>query len=579
MSGRTRRFASIGALAALAAGLACSDQLSSTSGNDEVDQLFAEWNQPNAPGCSVGISRNGRTIHEQGYGTANLERAVPISPASVLSAASISKSFTAMSILLLADRGQLSLDDDVAKYVAGWGEHGARISIRHLLSHTSGLRDAFLLQGLRPEHPENINQQIVSVLAHTRALNFAPGSQFEYNNGGFTLLAAIVERVSGQKFSSFVEANIFEPLGMTHSYVHDETSQVIPNRALGYSRSENGFRLVVRTYTDVGQVVGNAGLFTTVGDLLRWEQNFTDARVGDAALLRDMETPVISTDWSGTSRYGFGVEIAQHGGLRTVGHGGGDDGVRSYVVRYPERGLAIAILCNRDDMNPVPVARSIAEILLDGMFPEPATNAASAAPAPRSVPLPLQDLQSTVGLYRNLSDDSVGRIFIRDGKLIASGGGNEFELTPIATNRFAIMGTAVVAEFVPPIAGKPQEFHVTGAGPQPFVTQLITPFAPSVAALLAFAGTYTSEEVDGTYAIAARDSGLVLRVPTRTDIELQPVFTDAFDSRMLGVVKFSRDARGRVTAFTATAPGVRGLRFNRVPVRPASPGGSPASSW
>ena len=507
---------------------------------------------------------------------ANLELAVPISPASVLSAASISKPFTAMSILLLAHRGQLSLDDDVAKYVADWGNHATRISIRHLLSHTSGLRDGFLLQGLRPEHPENINQQIVSVLAHTRALNFAPGSQFEYNNSAYTLLAAIVERVSGQKFSAFVDANIFKPLGMTHSYIHDETSQVIPNRALGYSRSEDGFRLVVRPYTDVGQVVGNAGLFTTVGDLLRWEQNFTDARVGDAALLRDMETPVIPTDWSDTSRYGFGVEIAQHGGLRTVGHGGGDDGVRSYVVRYPERGLAIAILCNRDDMNPVPVARSIAEIFLDGAFPDPATKPAPAAAPPPPVSLPLQDLQSKVGLYRGLSDDSVGRIFIRDGKLFASGAGYEFELTPIATNRFAIMGTAVVAEFVAATAGKPQELHVTGAGPKPSVSQLIAPFTPSDAELRAFEGTYTSEEVDGTYTIAAHDSGLVLRVPTRTDMELQPVFTDAFDSRMLGVVKFSRDARGRVTAFTATAPGVRGLRFNRASVRTALPGGSPA---
>ena len=551
-------------LAAFTTIVACSPQPASPSGNGKVDQLFAEWNKPDAPGCSVGISRNGATVYEHGYGMANLELAVPISPASVLSAASISKPFTAMSILLLAHRGQLSLDDDVAKYIADWGNHANRITIRHLLPHTSGLRDGFLLQGLRPEHTENINQQIVSVLAHTRALNFAPGSQFEYNNSAYTLLAAIVERVSGQKFSAFVDANIFKPLGMTHSYIHDDSSQVIPNRALGYSRSEDGFRLVVRTYTDVGQVVGNAGLFTTVGDLLRWEQNFTDARAGDAALLRDMETPVIATGSSDTSRYGFGVEIAQHRGLRTVGHGGGDDGVRSYVVRYPERGLAIAILCNRDDMDPVPVSRSIAEIFLDGAFPDPVTKPAPAAAAPRPVSLPLQDLQSKVGLYRSLSDDSVGRIFIRDGKLFASGAGSEFELTPIATNRFVIMGSAIVAEFVAPTAGKPQEIHVTGAGPKPSVSQMIVPFTPSSAELRAFEGTYTSEEVDGTYTIAVHDSGLVLRVPTRTDIGLQPVFTDAFDSRMLGVVTFSRDARGRVTAFTAGAPGVRGLRFNRV---------------
>jgi CubicO group peptidase (beta-lactamase class C family) len=557
---RTRRLASSGALA-LVTITACSQQPPSKSSNDSVDQLFAEWNKPDAPGCSVGISRNGTTLYEQGYGIANLDLAVPISPASVLNAASISKQFTAISILHLAHRGQLSLDDDVGKYIPNWGERAHRITIRHLLSHTSGLRDAFILQGLRPHHPANINEQIVSILTHARGLNFAPGSQFEYNNGAYRLLAAIVERVSGQRFSVFVDANIFKPLGMAQSYIHDDAAQVIPNRATGYSRAKDGFRLVVRTYTDV--VVGNSGLFTTVGDLLRWEQNFTDPRVGDAALIREMETPVIATGWSETSKYGFGVDIAQHRGLRTLAHGGGDDGVRSYVVRYPERQLSIAILCNRDDMDPAAVARSIADLFLHGEFPVPVTTATVPATAP-PVSVPMQDLQNKVGLYRDASTDAVGRIFIRDGKLMAGADdGNEYELTAISPNRFVIMGTSVVADFVPSVAGKPQELHVTGAGPKPYVSQLIPPFTPSNAELRAFEGTYTSDEVDGTYTIVTSDSGLLLQVPTRADIRFEPVFTDAFSGKMLGVVKFSRDGRGRVTAFTATAPSVRGLRFNR----------------
>jgi len=559
MPRRRRRIALLAALA-LATTAACS-QPTSTSSNGAVDQLFAEWNKPDAPGCSVGISRNGTTLYERGYGIANLDLAVAISPATVFNAASISKQFTAMSILLLAHRGQLSLDDDVGTYIPNWSQHGQRITIRHLLSHTSGLRDAFLLQGLRPEHPENINEQIVSILARARGLNFAPGSQFEYNNGAYRLLAAIVERVSGKRFSVFVDANVFKPLGMAHSYIHDDAAQVIPNRATGYSRATGGFRLVVRTYTDV--VVGNSGLFTTVGDLLRWEQNFTDPRVGDAALVREMETPVIATGWSDTSRYGFGVEIAQHRGLRTVAHGGGDDGVRSYVMRYPERRLAIAILCNRDDMDPGSVARSIAEIFLRDEFAQPMTKPTPPGPPP-SVPLPVQDLEAKVGLYRDQSDDSVGRIFIRNGKLMASDDvGNEFELTPIAPNRFVIVGTSVVADFVTSTHGKPQELHVTGAGPTPRVSHQVAPFTPSSAELRAFAGTYTSDEVDGTYTIVARDSGFVLQVPTRADIRFEPVFTDAFRGKILGVVKFWRDRRGRVSGFTATAASVRGLRFNR----------------
>jgi hypothetical protein len=274
---------------------------------------------------------------------------------------------------------------------------------------------------------------------------------------------------------------------------------------------------------------------------------------------------VIATGWSATSEYGLGLELAQHRGLRTVGHGGGDDGVRSYVVRYPQRGLAIAILCNRDDMDPAPVARSIAELFLHDEFPERAATPTAAAPAAASISLPVQDLQSKVGLYRDLSDDSVGRVFIRDGKLMAGpDDGHEYELTPIAANRFVIMGTPVVAEFVPPIPDKPQELHVTGAGPKPRISQLIAPFTPSSSELRAFEGIYTSDEVDGTYRVVARDSDLLLQVPTRADIRLKPVFSDAFSGKILGVVKFSRDGHGRVSAFTATAPSIRGLRFNRI---------------
>jgi hypothetical protein len=337
----------------------------------------------------------------------------------------------------------------------------------------------------------------------------------------------------------------------------------IPNRATGYSPAKDGFRLVVRTYTDV--VVGNSGLFTTATDLLRWKHNFADPRVGGAALVREMETPVIATGWSDTSRYGLGVEIAQHRGLRTVAHGGGDDGVRSYLVRYPERGLAIAILCNRDDLDPAPVARSIADTFLLEDFPERSTKPTASAPAPPSVSLAVQDLQSKVGLYRDLSDDSVGRILVRDGKLMAGADdGDEYELTPTAPNRFVIMGTSVSAEFIPSIPGKPQELHVAGAGPTPRISQLIATSTPTSAELRAFEGTYTSDEVDGTYTIVGRDSGLLLQVPTRADIKFESLFTDAFSGKMLGVVKFSRNGRGRVTAFTATAPSVRGPRFNRV---------------
>ena len=313
-----------------------------------------------------------------------------------------------------------------------------------------------------------------------------------------------------------------------------------------------------------GRHGGNAGVFTTVGDLLRWEQNFVDVRVGDPALATAMQTPAVAM--SDTSGYGFGLEIAWHRGLRTIGHGGGDEGRRTHVVRFPDHGLAVAVLCNFDEIDPALLARSIADILLADSVPEPPVSTGGAAAPPVSVSL--QDLQRKVGLYRDTSDESVGRIFIRDGKLMASANASDsggFELTPVGPNRFVILGTPIVAEFVPPTSSKPQEIHVTGAGPTLTISQLITTsFTPSSVELLAFEGTYTSEEVHGTYTAVARSSSLTLQIPARADIPLEPLFTDAFGGGNWGVLKFSRNPDGVVTAFTTHVAGMRGLRFTRM---------------
>jgi CubicO group peptidase (beta-lactamase class C family) len=550
------------AMAATLALIGCSRRPVSKSVTERIDQLFAKWTRPGSPGCSLGVSRSGTIVYEHGYGMANLDLGVAITPASVFDAASISKQFTAMSILLLAQHRRLSLDDDVGKFIPNWGDRRHRITVRHLLTHTSGMRDGFLLQGLAPERPLHINQQIVDIVSRARGFDFVPGSRFEYNNGAYTLLAAVVERVSGQALPAFAEANIFKPLGMTHTHFHDDAARIVPNRATGYARGANGFRVAVRTYTDV--VVGNAGVFTTVGDLLRWQQNLAELRVGDPALVAEMQTAAIATGWSDTSGYGFGVEIARHRGLRTIGHGGGDEGRRTYVVRYPDPGLAIAVLCNLDEIDPGLLARSIADIVLADRFPEPAAGpTAPAAP----VTVSLEDLQSKVGLYHDPSDDSVGRVFIRDGRLMASQNASDsdgVELTPIGPSRFVVLGTSIVAEFVPPTSGKPQEIHVTGAGPKPMVSQVITTrFTPSSAELGRFEGTYTSDEVHGTYTVVAREAGLVIQVPGRSEIPLQPLFPDAFGGNMFGVVKFSRNPHGVVIAFTAHTAGIRGLRFDR----------------
>lgn len=258
-----------------------------------VDKLFAKWNSSDSPGCSLGVSQNGVPVYERGYGMANLETGAAITPESVFHVASVSKQFTAMSILLLAQRGQLSLDDEVRKYISEWADHGSRLTIRHLLTHTGGLRDVFLLTELAAPREDGVNRNdaLVDLLARQRALNFTPGTEFQYNNGGYVLLATIVKRVSGQSLRTFADANIFKPLGMTHTHFHDDPTMIVPNRASGYHRNAGALQMAL--HADPSGLVGNAGLLTTAPDLLRWEQNFADVRVGDKALVVAMQTPAV----------------------------------------------------------------------------------------------------------------------------------------------------------------------------------------------------------------------------------------------------------------------------------------------
>ena len=526
-----------------------------------VDKLFAQWNRPDSPGCSIGVSRHGAVVYERGYGMANLELGVPITPASVFHVASISKQFTAMSIMLLAQRGRLSLDDEARKYVPELPAYGSRLTIRHLLAHTSGLRDAYLLVELAAprESRDDRNEELVKVLARQRALNFTPGAEFQYNNGGYVMLGSIVKRVSGESLRAFADANIFTPLGMAHTHFQDDPTALVPNRVSGYHRDDGALHQVIQS--DRRPSLGNSGVLTTAGDLLRWEHNFADLRVGDRTVITTMETPPVLADGS-KSPYGLGLEVAAHRGVRTIGHGGGDRGYVSQVVRYPDHGLAIAVLCNMDEISPATLAQRVAEIYLPDAFVPPASDGSALAP----VAVAASELASKAGLYRDATNEAWGdllEIVVRDGTLIAIvGSGDRFELTPVSANGFVLAGTPITVRFVPAAAGRPQELQVTGARAKTDVLQQLAPFTPTATELAAFAGTYESTELDVTYSITTRAPGLVIRMPGRPDVVLRPIFKDGFDG--FNVVKFSRDARGRVTGFTINATGVRSLRFARV---------------
>lgn len=549
------------AMMATLALMGCSNRPMSNLATDKVDQLFATWNKPGSPGCGVAISRNGQLAYERGYGMANLELSIPIAPTSVFEAASISKQFTAMSIMLLVERGRLSLDDEVRKYLPEMPDYGSPLTIRHLLNHTSGLRDAFLI--LELSAPEDTygdrNDVILKQLARQQSLNYKPGTESVYNNGGYVLAATIVKRVSGQALAAFADANIFTPLGMTSTHFQDDPPVVVPNRASNYYRDAGNWRFV--PFGTQPGAVGNSGLWTTPRDLLRWARNLADPQVGSASLLAEMQKPSAVTSAEGT-RWGLGFEISDHRGATFVGHGGGDRGIDNYFAWYPQQQLAIVVLCNTDNIG----TRQLTERIADFYLPAPPTEqkTASAAPASPAVTLSSEQLEGKAGLYREVGGDTFVRTFVRDGELRFALGTGTFEslrLVPVSETRFTIGGSTFALEFTPPARAKILRGF---AAEKPTGTfERVEPFSPSPAQLHAYAGIYASDELNAEWTIAQHGSTLVIRRLGNADTVVEPLATDMFTT-IGDYMKFSRDARGTITGFTLTSTGARSLRFERV---------------
>jgi CubicO group peptidase (beta-lactamase class C family) len=544
---------------AMTCSVACRSS-SAESATTRVDKLFAEWSKSDSPGCGVGISRNGAPVYEHGYGMANLELGVPITPDSVFPVASVSKQFTAMSVVLLVQRGQMSLDDQVRKYVPELPDYGTRLTIRHLLTHTSGLREAFALLGWAAPNDGrgDPNEAVLTMLARQRGLNFMPGTEYQYNNGAYNLLGSLVKRVTGRSLRAFADASIFKPLGMTHTHVHDDPAMVVPNRVSGYSRNADGWHLA----SEAPGIVGNAGLYSTVRDLLLWEQNFGDVRVGTPALVAAMQTPTALTSGQ-TSQYGFGLAIGEHRGVRTIEHAGADAGISSNLVRYPDQGLAAAVLCNLDNVDVGRIANGIADIYLAEVLKP--TSASSAPAVPPHVTLSDDELASKAGLYLNRSSDGLVRVSVRNGALIVRsfyGDDTDVELTPVGANRFLIPGAAL--EFAPAAGGRAQEWRlINNEGRQVAVLQS-NAFVPSPVDLQSSAGDYRSPELDVTYTVGTRDASLVVETAGRGTIALYAVSRDVFAGDSVGTVRFMRDARGTVTGFTINRVNARGVRLDRV---------------
>jgi CubicO group peptidase (beta-lactamase class C family) len=361
----------VAAILVLSASMIAQEPGLSAPERDRIDALFAHFNS-DSPGAALAVAREGVVLYAQGYGMANLEYDIPNRPSSIFHVASVSKEFTAMCIVILDGEGALSVDDEIHEYLPELADFGTPITIRHLLHHTSGIRDQWELLGMAGWRGNDVKtqQDILGLAAMQRELNFEPGSEYLYSNMGYTLLAEIVSRVAGKPMKEFARERIFQPLGMSRTHFHDDVSHIVRGRTYAYRPQGDGFGISIPDFENYGAT----SLFTTVEDLMLWGDNFRHKKVGGEAAIALIKTRGVLNNGEAIN-YAFAVQHGDHRGLRTLGHGGSDASYRAQFTMYPDQGITIAVLANVSNGNPGGLARQVAEVILEQAFEQPVASA------------------------------------------------------------------------------------------------------------------------------------------------------------------------------------------------------------
>ncbi|MFO7692977.1 MAG: serine hydrolase domain-containing protein [Vicinamibacterales bacterium] len=413
----------------------------------QVDAVFAQWNRPDSPGCALGVFQDGRTAYSRGYGMADLEHDAPITPGSVFYAGSVSKQFTAMAAALAIKQGKLGPDDDVRKYVPELPEYGRPITLRHLLHHTSGLRDVNTLMALAGRRDEDAfdNEAVLRIVSRQKALNFLPGDEYLYSNSGYAMLALAIERATGVPFDEYAEVNIFGPLGMKASHFHTDLTRLVPGRAWAYDKRTDGSFVL---NSPQNERAGAGGLFTTVRELGRWDENFYDARVGGPDIIRMLETPGHLNSGNGLT-YGWGLMAGSYRGVPIIEHSGSLGGYRAHLIRFRPMHTSVAILCNVSNVTTRTIVRRVADAVLALRFGVPAGPPPPPPPIPVPSGLPYRyeggELKAFAGEYYSEELESTYRVSV-DGTSLRLRRGVQrraFTLVPHRKDEFDLPGSAI----------------------------------------------------------------------------------------------------------------------------------------
>lgn len=531
----------------------------------KVDQLMARYDDTDGPGGAVGVVKNGELVFQKGYGGADVAFNEPFRASTRSNIGSVSKQFTAYAIATLAQQGRLSLDDPVSKHVPEVPEFDQTVTLRHLLTHTSGYREylnTLAMAGRRIDQGDYImKQEVVEVVQRQTELQNEPGAEFNYNNTGYALLAQVVENVTGTSFPEWMRDNVFQPSGMTHTVVRSPTTMVVDSAAVGYVRDEGQLRVGA----DLSASMGAGGIYSTVGDMAEWMQRMAEGLRGGDRVFENMTTPYVLTTGDTTS-YGLGLFLDERRGLRRIQHGGADIAHRAQFTYFPEINGGVVLLSND-----ATVSGSLPNDVADAFFGSQMKEESEASREETEGEYTASDFDpETFDAYDGqfeLPKPGLVITFERDGDTYTAQatGQPKLTLTPASDTSFTISRIEGRVAFYPPENGVSDSLSFTQQG-RTFTGYRVEgdAFDPDVSELKAYEGRYFSEELLTFYTVAIEDSALVLQHRRLEDIALTPTEEDTFSGGFpVGEVRFTREGDA-ITGFEASNGRTRGVQFRRM---------------
>jgi CubicO group peptidase (beta-lactamase class C family) len=529
----------------------------------KINAIFAKWNNPNSPGCAVGIVRNDTLLFAKGYGMANLEYGIPITPETIFHVASISKQFTGYAIVLLAKQGKLHLDDDIHKYLPWFPDFKEKITIRHLLNHTSGIRDHWQLLAISGTRLNDVIKQehIMKVLGKQQALNSKPGERFNYSNSGYAMLAEIVRSVTGQTLRQFTDSAIFKPLGMANTNFHDEATEIVKNRSYSYSRTDSiHFANSILSYSNSGAT----SLFTNINDMHKWIMNFYRHQVGDQKDI-DLLTGKGKLNNGKEINYALGVSSDIYKGWRVFDHAGSDAGYRTFLAVFPDVKMGIVVFSNLADVIPANLVFKVADLFITDTTMQSGAEASKKIDSSKSILKDTASMKIFTGNYIGEDGFQVG-FRLNNKKLFTDLFDEPMILCKGDKDTFSLLvNPQIKFVFNNPAAGDTLVL-IDMAGEKRLLKKYQTKATLSDEVLKTYTGTYYCPELECRYGIVLKDHQLVLTNNKYSDMPLTLIGRDHLLGQhwWMNHLLVLRNSKKQVTGFEVNCNRVLHLRFNKI---------------